>query len=109
VTFTVAFNVRHDQLDEDGDIAGPVMGGLSSAAWGDHGAGLKAEEEGLAGEFHKSMDGAAGAAVVLIEALGNTWAEVLVSIVGHANHNRRGRPGWSNDFLQVSVSVTCYR
>jgi len=66
------------------------------------------EENGTAGEAADLVKAASAAAEMIVSRLGERWATASVNVSGHANPGHAARPGWANDHVNVSVSVSSY-
>ena len=98
----MSFNVYTRITTDTTDVAGAIIAEAASqiATQRDQGTGAEAEAAIAAG---------ANAAARAVEAIGTNFAEASVMVSGHVNPGHEARGGWSNDFLNVQISVLKYK
>ena len=87
-------------------IENAVASGVAAASHGAYGASL---DRNLNHEFGLMTDAATAAAVVMLEALEDIWAEVSISAVGTICVEEENESDQPKDRLSVAVQVLRYK
>lgn len=87
-----------------------ISAAIETAYYGVAGSSPKKgqEDNGTSEEARHAVNACKLVAPVLVDALGDNWQVIRVSIVGHANPGNVRTPGWSDEFCQVKVDVVEY-
>ena len=66
------------------------------------------QSNGTAIEASAAICSIVRATELLLAGLGENWAEVGLTISGHANPGNLNTPGWANEFISVNAQVREY-